>query len=133
MEIPQIDIGATGSVEQLVGRGSLATTLGSGTTNVYGTPAMIALMEQAAVTALTDILPDNLTSVGIRLDVQHLAATPLGMDVSATAVVTAVDGRIVTFTVSASDDVEEIGRGTHQRAIVDAAKFQQRVNDKGTD
>ncbi len=94
---------------------------------------MIALMEQAAVTALTDILPDDLTSVGIRLDVQHLAATPLGMGVSATAVVTAVDGRIVTFTVSASDDVEEIGLGTHQRAIVDAAKFQQRADDKGAD
>lgn len=125
-----IPVGTTGTAQRLVDQTNLASSLGSGTVDVYATPAMIALMEQAAVHALADFLPAESTSVGIHLDVEHLAATPRGMQVTASATVTAVDGRIITFDLSASDELEEIGRGTHRRALVNAEKFQMRTDSK---
>ena len=91
---------------------------------------MVALMEQAAVAAVTPHLPPGWQTVGVHVDVQHLAATPLGLTVSARAELLAVDGRRLTFRVTAHDDQELIGKGTHQRVLIDLARFQARVTAK---
>ena len=108
----------------------LATHLGSGGIAVYATPAMIALMESAAVAAIDPLLPQGQASVGIALDVKHLAATPLGQQVRARAEVIEVDGRKVTFKVQAWDEKELIGEGTHTRYLIDTARFVERVQAK---
>jgi len=108
----------------------LATHLGSGGIAVYATPAMVALMESAAVAAIDPLLPQGQASVGIALDVKHLAATPLGQQVRARAEVIAVDGRKVTFKVQAWDEKEPIGEGTHTRYLIDTARFLERVQAK---
>lgn len=107
-----------------------AQALGSGSVAVYATPALVALIEQAAVNALTDVLHAGSTSVGVRIDVRHTAATPVGMAVIATATLVEVDGRRLRFGVSARDDVESIAAGEHERAIVDEQRFLARVAAK---
>ena len=124
--------GLTATAAVTVDASNTAEAMGSGSASVFATPALVALMEQAAVKALDGILPDGSTSVGVHIDVQHIAATPVGMIVTATAVLTAVEGRLLRFTVSARDEVEEVGRGLHQRFVVDAARFQARVEGKKT-
>ncbi len=91
---------------------------------------MVALMESAAVAAIESLLPEGKTSVGIALDVKHLAATPPGQQVRARAEVIEVDGRKVTFRVQAWDERERIGEGTHTRFVIDVARFLQRVQSK---
>lgn len=108
-----------------------AEAFGSGLVRVYATPAMVGLMEQAAVHALSDCLPEEQTTVGTRLEVSHLAATPLGDTVTAVAVLQATDGRRLTFTVEAHDSLEKIGEGLHERAVVSRQRFLDRVESKG--
>ncbi len=108
----------------------LATRLGSGSVAVYATPAMVALMESAAVAAIEPLLPEGQASVGIALEVKHLAATPPGQQVRARAEVTEVDGRKVSFAVWAWDEQELIGEGVHTRYAIDVARFMQRVQSK---
>ena len=127
-----IETGRSGTSSRMVGQADLATSMGSGTVDVFATPAMIALMEQAAVNALASALPNGQTSVGIYLEVHHLAATPLQMKVSATATVVEVEGRVITFEVSATDGLETIGRGVHRRIVVDSARFVDRVTAKSS-
>lgn len=122
--------GLTGQANTTVDQTNTAASLGSGLVPVYGTPALIALLELAAVHAVAESLPPGSTSVGTHLNVRHLAATPIGMAVRATATLTAVDGRRLTFTVEAHDEVEKVGEGTHTRVIVDAARFVQRAEAK---
>jgi fluoroacetyl-CoA thioesterase len=122
--------GLTGTASITVTADLTAAALGSGNVDVYSTPALIALIEAAAINALAGHLGDGQTSVGTALNVKHLAATPVGMNVIATATLTAVDGRRLVFDISASDEVELIGRGTHERFIVDQARFEQCVRDK---
>jgi len=93
---------------------------------VFATPMMITIMENAALNAIRDYLEPGESAVGTNVDVRHLAATPVGHSVTATAEVTAVDGRKVDFIVSARDEIEEIGRGTHERMVVDM----KRIGDK---
>jgi predicted thioesterase len=107
-----------------------AAHMGSGDLQVYATPAMIALMEAAAVSAIGPLLSEGQTSVGVALDIRHLAATPLGHQVRARAEVTEVDGRKVTFEVKAWDEEEIIGRGTHTRFVIDVQRFMERVHAK---
>lgn len=109
-----------------------APALGSGSLCVYGTPAMIALMEQAAVACVDPHLPTGQATVGIHLDATHKSATPLGMSVSATAKLTAVDGRKLTFSIEARDEAGVIGEAVHVRMIVDAARFEQRLAEKSS-
>lgn len=118
----------------LVGKASCAVTtantalaLGSGEVPVFATPALASVLEAAAIDALQGALEDGQTSVGVRLDIQHLAATPVGMTVHAEARLMTVEGRRLTFRVAASDDVEQIGVGVHQRVIVDRDRFIQRT------
>lgn len=123
--------GLTGTATVTVTDDLTAAALGSGNVAVYSTPALIALLEAAAIDALAGLLAPGQTSVGTRLDVRHLAATPVGMSVTARATLTTVDGRRLVFAVEAHDAVEKIGEGTHERFIVDQAKFEARVRGKG--
>ena len=119
----EITIGMIGSVSTSVEREDTALEVGSGSLLVYATPCMVALMEGAACEAIADAVPEEKTTVGIELSISHLAATPVGMDVRAEAEVTAVDGNIITFSVTAYDEAGKIGEGTHKRAIVTSQRF----------
>jgi fluoroacetyl-CoA thioesterase len=99
--------------------------------NVLATPVMIMAMENAALDAIRGFLDAGESAVGTAVDVRHLAATPVGHEVRAEAEVTKVDGRRVEFKVSARDETEEIGRGTHQRMVVDIARVNERLARKG--
>jgi fluoroacetyl-CoA thioesterase len=129
-QVEKIRLGLVGEKRTVVVEALLATHLGSGGIKVYATPAMIALIESAAVAAIDPLLPEGQASVGIALDVKHLAATPLGQQVRARAEVVGVDGRKVTFEVRAWDEHELIGEGTHTRYVIDIARFVERVRSK---
>jgi predicted thioesterase len=122
--------GLTGSAEILVGTRDTAPHVGSGKVKVLATPVMVSLMEEAALNAVEGLLPAGHQSVGIRLDISHTAATPVGMRVTAHAELTRVEGRRLTFRVSASDDKEVIGEGVHERIVINVARFDQRAQDK---
>jgi predicted thioesterase len=107
-----------------------APRIGSGRIAVLATPVMINVIEAAALAAMEHLLPEGHQSLGIHLDVRHFAATPVGLTVTATAEVTAVEGRTITFRVEARDDCEAIGDGTHQRVVVNVDRFDQRVQRK---
>lgn len=107
-----------------------ASRWGSGLVSVYSTPALVGLMEAAAVQALMGHLEPGKTTVGGHIDVHHLAATPIGMVVRARAELKAIDGRKLIFQVEAWDEVEKIGEALHERFIVDMEKFVGRVNAK---
>lgn len=100
-----------------------AAAMGSGALEVLATPSMIALMEGTAQEAVQNLLEDGQGTVGTRIDVRHLAATPVGMEVTCTAEVTEVDRRRIVFTVKAQDEKELIGEGTHERFVIDNEKF----------
>lgn len=125
-----IQPGLTGEARATVTDTLLATYLGSGSVDVYATPGMVALMEAAAVAAVDPQLPEDRASVGVELQVKHLAATPPGEGVRAQAEVTAVDGRKVTLTVQAWDEHELIGEGTHVRYVIDVGRFVEGVKAK---
>jgi fluoroacetyl-CoA thioesterase len=97
---------------------------------VFATPMMVMAMENAALNAIRGYLDAGESAVGTAVDVRHLAATPVGHDVTAEAEVTSVDGRRVAFKVSARDETEEIGRGTHERMVVDMRRLDQRLSAK---
>ena len=120
----------TGTSELVVGEEHTAPSIGSGKVRVLATPVMINLIEAAALAAIEHLLPSGYQSLGTHLDVRHLAATPVGMKVRATARVTKVDGRAVSFEVSAHDEKDLIGDGLHERVVVNVAKFDQRVQRK---
>jgi len=122
--------GLVGESDGIVTDQLTAAAFGSGLVPAFATPAMIALMEHASVAAIQKHLDAGQTSVGIEVNVKHLAATPVGMRVRTRAEVTAVDGRRVSFKVEAWDDRERIGEGTHTRMIVDEARFKERIAKK---
>jgi len=123
-----LQIGMTHTNEKLVTDADSAATLGSGTLAVFATPAMILLMELAARNTAQDALPEGVTTVGTLVNVQHLAATPVGSKVSATATLTAIDGRKLTFEVQAIDENGIIGKGIHERAIIDVQRFMAKLS-----
>jgi len=129
---PQIQAGLIGEREIQVEAEQTARHLGSGNVSVLATPEMIRLMEGAAVRAVDPLLPEGYSTVGIHVQVNHLAATPLGMRVRVRAELKEVDGRKLTFRVEAFDEVEQIGEGIHERMIIDLARFKQRVEAKLT-
>jgi len=122
--------GLTGSAELTVGEEHTAPSIGSGKVRVLATPVMINLIEAAALAAIEHLLPAGYQSLGTLLNVRHLAATPVGMRMRAQATVTAVQGRTISFQVSAHDERELIGEGVHERVVVNVAKFDQRVQRK---
>ncbi len=125
-----VEPGQTGSAELTVGEEHTAPSVGSGAIHVLGTPVMINLMEAAALEAVEHLLPDGHQSLGIHLEVSHVAATPVGMKVSATATVTAVKGNRVKFRVEAHDGIDLIGDGTHERVVVNVERFDKKVRRK---
>ncbi|MGI6153796.1 MAG: thioesterase family protein [Christensenellaceae bacterium] len=125
-----MEIGKSYTVETVVDQTNTAAAMGSGTLDVFATPAMIAQMELAACTLLSEMLEASQSSVGTKIDVSHSSATPVGMKIYATAKITAVDRRRVDFEVSASDEAGEIGVGTHTRFIVDIDKFMGKAAQK---
>jgi fluoroacetyl-CoA thioesterase len=122
--------GLTGSAELVVGEEHTAARVGSGAIRVLATPVMINLIEAAALAAVEHLLPPGHQSLGTLLHVRHIAATPVGMRVTATATLEKVDGRTLAFRVEARDERELIGDGTHERVVVNVAKFDQRVQRK---
>ena len=126
----QYPLGLTGEATVQVAPELTARHLGSGTVSVFATPEMVRLMERAAVNALKPRLDPGQQSVGTMVNVKHLAATPLGATVTARAELTAVDGRRLTFKVSAHDGTDLIGEGMHERALIDLTKFEARVKAK---
>jgi predicted thioesterase len=127
-----IEVGLLGEVQRVVEPRMLASALGSGNLDVLATPALVALMEEASCAALSGHLPAGQTSVGVRLDVAHLAATPPGVLVRARAELMEVDGRRLVFRVEAFDVVDKIGEGTHERSVVDPQRLLARANAKLT-
>ena len=107
-----------------------AKTMKSGELNVYATPAMIALMEQAAYTSVADELEEGQGSVGTLINVKHISATPVGMEVTAKSELVEIDGRRLVFRVEAFDERGKIGEGEHERFIVNNVKFQQKADSK---
>lgn len=124
--------GMRGVAELLVAEEHTAPRIGSGRVHVLATPVMINLIEAAALSAIEHLLPQGQQSLGTRLDVRHIAATPVGMRVSASAVVQSVAGRTISFRVEAHDEKELIGDGLHERVVVTVAKFDLRVQRKLT-
>lgn len=125
-----IEIGLKGRAETVVNEANTAAAMGSGLVPVFATPAMIALMEQAAASSLLPYLEDGQGSVGIHLDVSHESATPIGLKVWAESEVAAVDGKQITFTVTAYDEAGLIGRGTHKRACITVDRFLAKTEQK---
>ena len=125
-----IEIGMKGRAETVVTAENTAQAVGSGLVPVFATPYMIALMENAAVNAVQAQLAADEGTVGTRLDVTHDAATPIGLKVWAEAEVTAVEGRRLTFAVTAYDEREKIGGGTHERFVIKPEKFLAKTQTK---
>ena len=130
VDLSKLTLCLEGRSELIVADEHTAPRIGSGRVRVLATPVMINLMEAAALDAAENLIPAGYQSLGIRLDVRHIAATPVGMRVRATAKLTSVNGRTLEFWVEARDQKELIGDGSHQRIIVDVARFDQRLQAK---
>ncbi|MGA7972449.1 MAG: thioesterase family protein [Pseudolabrys sp.] len=129
-----IPVGAKGSDTVLVTPAHLASQFKDSTLPpVFATPMMVRAMENAALNAIREYLEPGESAVGTVVNVRHLAATPVGHQVTAEAEVTKVDGRRIEFKVSARDEMEEIGEGTHERVVVDRARLGKRLKEKQRD
>ena len=125
-----IPVGTKGTDTRTVADNDLASHLDPTLAAVLSTPTMVAMMEHAAIDAIRTYLDAGESSVGMTIEVSHTAATPPGHRARAEAEVTKVEGRRLEFSVRAFDDVEQIGSGTHRRAVIDAAKFNDRLKTK---
>ena len=126
----EIIVGMKGEAATMAESEDTAMEVGSGSLLVYATPCMVALMEGAACEAIQEALSDSQTTVGTELNIQHISATPVGLEVRAEAEVVAVDGKVITFEVKAFDEAGEIGKGTHKRVIVNTQKFLEKAYNK---
>lgn len=131
-QLSQLKTGLTGSAEILVDSRHTALHVGSGRQKILATPVLITLMETAAQNAVDGSLPEGCQTIGTRLDVQHLAATPEGMRVTASAQLIGMHGRTLVFQVSASDGHEKIGDGIHERSMISVESFLRLLNRKSS-
>ena len=118
------------SASEIVTNEKTAVAVGSGGLSVYATPAMISLMEKSAYESVQSLLEEGSGTVGTLMNIQHISATPVGMKVTAESELIAIDGRNLTFKVTAFDEVGKIGEGTHERFIINNEKFQAKTNSK---
>ena len=125
-----LTIGMKGEASTLVSHDNTAASVGAGGVDVFGTPMMIALMENAAWAAVAKGLEPGLVTVGTVVNVKHLAATPLGQHVRATAKLVEIDGRRLVFNVEAHDEHQKIGEGQHERFIVNLERFMKRLESE---
>lgn len=125
-----IKVGLNAVVETTSMPKDSAVNYGSGSVDVYSTPAMVSLLEGAAKNAVDLHLPQGYTTVGIGLNIKHIVATPIGLKIKASAELIEVDGKRLVFKVEAFDEVEKIGEGIHERFVIDVDKFMNRVNNK---
>jgi fluoroacetyl-CoA thioesterase len=130
VDLAAVTAGLTGTSQLVVGPEHTAPFVGSGRIPVLATPVMINVIEAAALNAVEHLLPAGHQSLGTHLDVSHVAATPVGLRVTATATVLRVEGRTIAFEVQARDDFEVIGSGNHQRVVVSVARFDERIQRK---
>lgn len=126
-----VQIGQKKEVNLIVTEENTAKFVKSGSLPVFATPVMTAIMEEAAASLLEEEMEDGNTTVGISMNIKHTAATPVGMKVRAEAEITEIDGRKITFKVTAFDEVEKIGEGVHERFVVKSEKFLAKANGKG--
>ncbi len=126
----EIKPGLRGTSSVVVAEENTAAHFGAGGVRVFGTPMMVGLMENASYGAVQPLLPEGQSSVGTRVDIRHLAATPIGMTVTATAELIEVDGRRLVFHVEARDEKELIGEGQHERFIITLDRFLSRIEEK---
>ncbi len=124
-----LKIGQTFTVKKIVSKEDTANSLASGKLEVFGSPKMFAMMEEACFRCVDDSL-GNLTTVGIKLESSHIAPTPIGMEVSVSAKLIEVDRKKLIFEVFAEDEIELIGKGIHERYIIDASKFVSKLTGK---
>ncbi|MGQ0457518.1 MAG: thioesterase family protein [Hyphomicrobium sp.] len=129
-DLSKLGVGLTGTATARVTPERLAPEVGSGAAPVLASPMMVALMEAAAVNCIEQLLPPDHLSLGVHLDVAHIAPTPLGLTVTVTATLTSIVGRKLTFSVNAHDGVEAIGSGAHTRIVVDTPRFMARLAAK---
>jgi predicted thioesterase len=125
--------GLVGEVSQKVTEQDTAARWGSGLVDAYSTPALVALVEQASVNAIEKSLTVDQTSVGVEVNIRHLAATPIDMTVRAVAKLVEIEGRILKFNVEAFDSKEKICEGTHARAVIDRTRFVDKLRSKATE
>ena len=122
--------GITGEAKDRVTEANTAQAYGSGQVNVYATPAMIGLMENAALKSVEPLLDEGTTTVGMSVNIKHLAPTLIGMAVTANTVLKEVDGRRLLFSVEAFDEKGKIGEGLHERFIINLNKFLTKLENK---
>ena len=125
--------GLVGEVSQKVTEHDTAVRWGSGLVDAYSTPALVALVEQASVNAIEKSLTVDQTSVGVEVNIRHLAATPVDLTVRAVAKLVEIEGRMLKFNVEAFDDKEKICEGTHARAVIDRTRFVDKLRSKVTE
>lgn len=125
-----LKVGMTAQVEKVVSEDDTAVRFGSGGVRVFATPMMIALMESAALNTVDPYLGEDLATVGLSLNVKHLAATPVGMKVTAKAELVSIEEKKLTFRVESYDEQEKIGEGTHERYIIRLSRFLERTGQK---
>jgi len=126
----EITVGMKGEAATLVEREDTAYEVGSGSLLVYATPCMVALMEGAACEAIAPALAEEKTSVGTYLEISHMSATPVGLEVYAEAEVTEIEANTVTFKVTAYDETGKIGEGIHKRVVITAQRFLDKAYTK---
>lgn len=126
----EITVGMRGEASTLVEQSDTAYEVGSGSLLVYATPCMAALMEGAACEAIAPSLDSDTTTVGTELSLSHISATPVGLEVTAVAEVTAVEGKVITFQITASDEAGKIGEAIHKRVIVNSQRFLDKTYSK---
>ncbi len=125
--LQELKPGLAGTAETIVRETNTAIAMGSGSLQVFATPCMVALMEQAACNAVDPCFNDSESSVGTLINITHDAATGMGKKVTATATLTAVEGRKLVFEITAADEDKQIGKGTHERFIVNKEKFMAKL------
>ncbi len=127
-----LEVGIKGHQEMTVTEEFTAKSMGSGVMDVYATPAMLALMEKTAFTSVADQLNEGCGSVGIRVEIEHVAPSPVGMKITCDSELIEIEGRKLIFSVEAYDEAGLIGKGIHERFIIESEKFQQKTDKKLT-
>ena len=125
-----IEVGTTNEMTWTVEREHLASAFGSGLVDVLATPVLVGFCEECARTMVDPHLPPGRKTVGTSIRLDHLAATPLGMRVTVTATLVEIDGQRLRFEIDARDEVESVGRATHERFVIDADRFDKRIREK---